>query len=59
VSKSIPFERDDPIARQLDHFCAMIRGTEPVRVTVEDGLANLRVTDAVERATRTGETVVL
>jgi len=37
----------------------MIRGTEPTRVTVEDGLANLRVTDAVERATRTGETVVL
>jgi len=59
VSKSIPFERDDPIARQRDHFCAMIRGTEPTRVTVEDGLANLRVTDAVERAARTGETVVL
>lgn len=59
TSRSIPFERDDPIARQLEHFCRMIRGTESARVTAADGLANLRVTEAVGRAARTGETVLL
>jgi predicted dehydrogenase len=51
--------RDDPLKHQLEHFGAVIRGeTEPL-VSARDGLANLRVTEAVVEAARTGTTVEL
>jgi predicted dehydrogenase len=51
--------RDDPLKHQLEHFGAVIRGeTEPL-VSARDGLANLRVTEAIVEATRTGTTVEL
>ncbi len=55
----VPVEREDPLARQLTHFCAMIRGETPPRVTARDGLANLRVTEAIAAAARTGTTIRL
>jgi len=47
----------DPLERQLEHFCAVIRGeTEPL-VSVRDGLANLLITEAIAEAARTGQVV--
>ena len=52
-----PIDRADPLERQLEHFCALIRGETKPRVTVRDGLANLRVTEAIAEAARTGKAV--
>ncbi len=49
--------RDDPLARQLAHFCAVVRGEAAPLVTVREGLQNLRVVDAIGTAMRTGRTV--
>ena len=52
-------DRADPLERQLAHFCAVIRGEAEPRVTARDGLANLRVTEAIAEAARTGESITL
>jgi predicted dehydrogenase len=52
-------ERADPLERQLAHFCAVIRGEAKPRVTVWDGLANLRVTEAIAEAARSGQIVAI
>jgi predicted dehydrogenase len=53
----IDVERADPLARQLEHFCSVIRGeTEPL-VTGRDGLQTLRVTLAIHEAARTERSV--
>jgi predicted dehydrogenase len=46
-------ERSDPLAHQLAHFCAVIRGEAKPLVNVRDGLQNLRVTEAIAEAART------
>ena len=51
--------REDPLARQIEHFGAVIRGEAKPLVTVRDGLANLRVTEAIAEAARTGRVVHL
>lgn len=59
-----PFERHtaavklrDPLELQLEHFCAVIRGeTEPL-VSVNDGLSNLIIVDAIAEAARTGRII--
>jgi predicted dehydrogenase len=50
-------EREDPLALQIEHFVAVIRGSATPLVTCRDGLRNLRVTDAILEAARTGTTV--
>jgi predicted dehydrogenase len=47
----------DPLARQLDHFCAVIRGEAAPLVGVRDGLQNLRITEAIGEAGATGRLV--
>ncbi len=56
-----PLFRDstDPFANQLAHFCSVIRGDEEPRVTAQDGLAALKVIEAVKMSARTGQTVKL
>lgn len=61
-----PFERSitaaaatDPIVAQMEHFGAVVRGEAAPLVTLADGIANLRVTEAVAAATRSGATVHL
>ncbi len=49
--------RADPLERQLEHFGAVIRGAAPPLVTARDGLQNLRVTEAIVAAARSGRTV--
>ena len=52
-------ERSDPLANQIEHFAAVIRGrAEPV-VSGRDGLNTLRVVEAVQQAARTGAIVSL
>src|SRR3989440_6811783 len=50
-------ERDDPIRLQMEHFGAVVRGEAEPLVSARDGLANLRVTEAIARAARTGALV--
>jgi predicted dehydrogenase len=49
----------DPIRRQLEHFGAVVRGEAEPLVSARDGLANLRVTEAVVAAAKSGKAVVL
>ncbi len=49
--------RDDPLKHQLAHFCALARGETDPLVSARDGLANLRVTEAIAAATASGATV--
>lgn len=49
--------RDDPIERQLEHFGAVVRGEAKPLVNARDGLANLRVTEAIAQAAKSNTTV--
>lgn len=53
----VEMTREDPLARQMAHFGAVIRGEADPLVTVQDGLANLLVTEAIVQAARTGRMV--
>ena len=55
--ETIPLQRTDPLAAQIEHFVAVIRGDADPLVTGRDGLQNLRVTDAILEATKTNRTV--
>jgi predicted dehydrogenase len=54
-----PVERDDPLARQIEHFVAVIRGELPPLVTCRDGLQNVRITAAIAEAAHTGQIVAI
>jgi predicted dehydrogenase len=54
---TMPLERADPLARQIEHFAAVIRGDAEPLVSGRDGLQNLRVVDAIMQAARSGATV--
>lgn len=51
--------RDDPLKLQIEHFGAVIRGEVQPLVSAYDGLQNLRVTEAILKATETGQVVEL
>lgn len=55
--RTLPFERADPLVRQLAHFCSVIRGDVPPRVSTFDGIQNLKVTEAVAQSARTGQII--
>ena len=50
-------DRSDPLAHQLAHFCAVIRGEAKPLVSARDGLQNLRITEAIAEAARTGRVI--
>ena len=50
-------DRSDPLAHQLAHFCAVIRGDAKPLVSARDGLQNLRITEAIAEAARTGRVI--
>jgi predicted dehydrogenase len=54
---TLAIDRADPLERQLEHFCAVIRGEAEPLVTVRDGLQNLKVTEAIAEAARTARVV--
>jgi predicted dehydrogenase len=49
--------RDDPIKHQMEHFGAVVRGEAAPIVSALDGLKNLRITEAIVEAARTGSVV--
>jgi predicted dehydrogenase len=49
--------RTDPLASQIEHFAAVVRGEAEPLVTARDGLQNLRVIEAIAEAARTGRAV--
>ena len=51
--------RDDPLKHQLEHFGAVVRGEAAPLVSARDGLANLRVTEAIVAAALAGNTIEL
>jgi predicted dehydrogenase len=55
----VPLQREDPLVRQLEHFGAVIRGEASPLVSVRDGLANVRVTEAIAEAAKSGTLVRL
>ena len=57
TTRTVPVEREDPLALQIEHFAAVIRGEQEPLVTCRDGLQNLRVTEAIVEAARTGRVV--
>jgi len=54
ATRTVAFERKDPLAVQIAHFVAVIRGEATPLVTARDGVANLRVVEAIAEAARTG-----
>ena len=55
----VQMTREDPIRRQMEHFGAVVRGEAAPLVSARDGLANLRVTEAIVEAATAGRTVEL
>ena len=51
--------RDDPLVHQLEHFGAVVRGEAQPLVSARDGLANLRVTEAISEAAASGRVIEL
>jgi len=51
---SVDLWRDDPLVRQIDHLCDVVQGHAQPLVTARDGLNNLRVTEAISLAAKTG-----
>ena len=49
--------REDPLARQLEHFGAVVRGEVAPIVTARDGCENLRITEAIVESGRTGHVI--
>ncbi|HZQ63488.1 MAG TPA: Gfo/Idh/MocA family oxidoreductase [Casimicrobiaceae bacterium] len=47
-------ERADPLANQIEQFVSVIRGGAQPLVSARDGLQNLRVTEAIVEAARSG-----
>ncbi|MFM2058457.1 MAG: hypothetical protein RLY71_2842, partial [Pseudomonadota bacterium] len=51
--------RDDPLKHQMAHFGAVVRGEALPLVSARDGLANLRVTEAITTAAVSGRLIEL
>jgi predicted dehydrogenase len=51
--------RDDPIKHQMEHFGAVVRGEAAPLVSARDGLKNLRITEAIVAAAKSGGVVEL
>jgi predicted dehydrogenase len=49
--------REDPLKLQMEHFGAVVRGAAQPLVSASDGLANLRVTEAIVQAGQSGQSV--
>ena len=52
-----PMTREDPLARQLEHFGAVVRGEAEPIVSASDGCENLRITSAIVESARTGQLI--
>lgn len=55
--QKINYEAADPLVRQLNHFCDIIRGTAKSKVSAFDGLQNLLVTEAIAKSISAGRAI--
>ena len=55
----LPVEREEPLRAELSAFLRTARGLEPPPVSAADGIAAIRVADALVEAARRGEAVRL
>jgi predicted dehydrogenase len=55
----LPHASEDPLRLQIRQFCRVIRGEEEPLVSGREGLATLRVIDAVKRSAASGEMIHL
>jgi len=55
----IKVEGTDPLAAQLDHFVAVVRGEAPPLVSPRDGYLNMLVLEAITRSAESGRCVRL
>ncbi|HEY4631925.1 MAG TPA: Gfo/Idh/MocA family oxidoreductase, partial [Blastococcus sp.] len=58
-STTVELQRSDPLANQVAHFAAVIRGEVEPLCTGRDGLKTLQVVEAVVESARTGQPVDL
>jgi predicted dehydrogenase len=58
-STTVDLQRSDPLANQVAHFAAVIRGEVEPLCTGRDGLKTLQVVEAVVESARTGQPVDL
>jgi predicted dehydrogenase len=56
---TVDLQREDPLVLQMTHFMDVIAGRAQPRVSVYDGLQNLRVSQAIAEAARSGAVVKL
>jgi len=56
-AEQLDVPRQDPIALQMAHFGQVVRGEVQPLVSVQDGLANLQVTEAIAEAARSNRAV--
>jgi len=56
-SSTVALERSDPLANQVEHFAAVIRGEVDPICSGRDGLTTLLVIEAILEAARTGASV--
>jgi predicted dehydrogenase len=54
---TLPVDAIDPLAAQIENFCNVLSGSAQPRVTIRDGVKNLRVVDAILRSANSGQTV--
>ena len=59
VKQKLDVTSEDPLTRQLRHFCRVIRGEEAPKITGADAAQTLAVTLAVHEAARSGQAVAL
>ncbi|WP_420123271.1 Gfo/Idh/MocA family protein [Nakamurella sp.] len=57
TSSVVDLDRSDPLANQIAHFAAVIRGEQQPICSGRDGLTTLKVVDAVVEAARTSRPV--
>lgn len=53
----VTMQRADPLALQMEHFGQVVRGEAEPIVSARDGLQNLRITEAIVEAARSGRIV--
>ncbi len=58
-SRTLSFEPADPLVSQMQHFCRVIRGEEAPLVSAEEGYRSLRVIEAIQEASLSGERIAL
>jgi len=59
VTEHVHVDHHDPLIRQLDHFCRVVRGKEDPRTSGEDALRSLAVAQAILKSGDKGEPVEL